>query len=87
MHLKEILPDELYYHSFTPASLPPGVATTWTEYYPHTTDAITVLLQEQRVKDGITFGPPPPPPKSPPPNPDFRRYPAATMVVSRILAT
>ena len=66
MHLKEALPYDLYYQSFTPTSLPPGVTTVWTEYYPYTTDQITVMLQGQRVEDGITFGPPPPPPpKSP----------------------
>ena len=66
MHIKEALSIDLYYHSFTPTSLPPGVTTVWTEYYPYTTDTMTVMLQGQRVEDGITFGPPPPPPPPPP---------------------
>ena len=70
-HHKEALPYDLYYHSFNPTSLPPGVATTWTEYYPHTTEMITVMLQGQRVEDGISFVPPPEsqPPESQPPEP------------------
>jgi len=83
MHLKEALPYDLYYQSFTPTSLPPGVTTVWTEYYPFTTDKITVMLQGQRVEDGITFGPPPPPLK-PAQNP-ARATVAGGIVVGGIL--
>ena len=65
-HRKEALPYNLYYESFTPTSLPAGVSTVWTAYYPATTDTITVMLQGEKIEDGVTFGrPPPPPPPSP----------------------
>ena len=85
MHIKEALPYDLYYQSFTPTSLPPGVATVWTEYYPSTTDKITVMRQGQRVEDGITFGPPPPPP---PPTPEqVRQARLGTFITRAILST
>lgn len=84
MHLKEALPYDLYYQSFTPTSLPPGVTTVWTEYYPFTTDSLTVMLQGQRVEDGITFGPPPPPP---PPTPEqVRRARLGTFITGAIVS-
>ena len=65
-HRKEALPYDLYYDSFSPISLPAGVSTEWIEYYPATTDTITVMLQGESIGDGITFGRPPPPPPPPP---------------------
>ena len=61
MYREEASLYNLYYHSFTPVSLPSRVATAWTEYYPYTSDTITGMLQGQKVEDGITFGVPPPP--------------------------
>ena len=61
-HRKEALPYNLYYESFDPTSLPAGVSTQWTEYYPATTDTITVMLLDESIRDGVTFGRPPPPP-------------------------
>lgn len=60
-HRKEALPYDLYYESFTPTSLPAGVSTQWIQYYPVTTDTISVMLQGEAIEDGVTFGCPPPP--------------------------
>ena len=65
LHKKEALPYDLYYRSFTPTSLPPGVSTEWTEYYPATTNTITVILQGLKVEEGVIFSKPPPPPPLP----------------------
>ena len=56
-HRKEALPYDLYYESFTPTSLPAGVSTQWIQYYPATTETITVMLQGEAIEDGVTFGP------------------------------
>ena len=64
-HRKEALPYDLYYESFTPTSLPAGVSTQWIQYYPATTETITVILQGEAIEDGVTFGRPPPPPPTP----------------------
>ena len=61
LHAKEALPYDLYYRSFTPTSLPPGVSTTWMAYYPAKTDTITVILQGLKVEEGVIFSKPPPP--------------------------
>ena len=62
-HRKEALPYNLYYESFDPTSLPAGVSTQWIQYYPNTTETITVMLQGEAIEDGVTFGRPPPPPE------------------------
>ena len=62
MYQKESSQYQLYYHSFDSVSLPGGVATSWTQYYPHTEGQIQVLLQGQKVEEGIIFALPPPPP-------------------------
>ena len=62
MYQKESSQYQLYYHSFDSASLPGGVATSWTQYYPHTVGPIQVMLQGQKVEEGIIFALPPPPP-------------------------
>lgn len=59
-HKKEALPYDLYYKSFTPTSLPPGVSIAWVDYYPTTTDTITVILQGLKVEEGVIFSKPPP---------------------------
>jgi hypothetical protein len=61
-HLKEALPYDLYYTSFTPTSLPPGVSLEWIGYYPSTTDTLTVMLIGENLENGVTFGRPPPVP-------------------------
>ena len=58
MYQKEASRYQLYYHSFAPASLPGGVATLWTQYYPYTPGPIQVMLQGQPIEAGITFGAP-----------------------------
>ena len=55
MYQKEASQYQLYYHSFAPASLPGGVATSWTQYYPYITGPIKVILQGYEVKDGVSF--------------------------------
>ena len=57
LHEKEALPYELYYKSFTPVSLPPGVATVWTDYFPLTTseDTISIMLQGDDITNAIAF--------------------------------
>jgi hypothetical protein len=91
MYRKEASPYDLYYESFIPASLPPGVAIIWTEYYPYSTDQITVMLQGQRVNDGVTFRTPaplqPPPKKaeSPPPKPSGK-FGTDAIVIGAVLA-
>ncbi len=59
MYAKESATYGLYYREFVPSSLPPGTNTTWTEYYPYTAPPITVILQGQKVEDGIAFRPRP----------------------------
>ena len=84
LHKKEALPYNLYYRSFTPTSLPPGVSTTWMAYYPATTDTITVILQGLKVEEGVIFSkppPPPPPPSSPPPPPPPPQGPAPLAII------
>lgn len=61
MYQRESSQYQLYYHSFDSASLPGGVATSWTQYYPHTVGPIQVMLQGQKVEEGIIFALPPPP--------------------------
>ena len=61
MYQKETSQYQLYYHSFAPVSLPRGVATSWTQYYPYTLGPIQVMLQGQTVEEGISFRLPPPP--------------------------
>ena len=80
-HRKEALPYDLYYESFAPISLPAGVSTEWIEYYPATTDTITVMLLGADIEDGVTFGRPPPPPPLP-----FRRWRGADLVISLFAA-
>jgi hypothetical protein len=58
LNRKQALRYDLYYQNFTRTSLPPGIATTWTEYYPYPADTITVMLQGQQVEDGVSFVPP-----------------------------
>ena len=55
MYQKEVSHYQLYYNSFAPASLPGGVATSWTQYYPYTAGPIKVMLQGHEVKDGVSF--------------------------------
>ncbi len=62
MYAREVTPHALYYQAFHPTELPPGVAATWTEYYPYTSDTLTVMMKGQRIEDGIHFSPFPPPP-------------------------
>ena len=84
LHKKEALPYNLYYRSFTPTSLPPGVSTTWMAYYPGTTDTITVILQGLKVEEGVIFSkppPPPPPPSSSPPPPPPPQGPAPLAII------
>ena len=70
-HQKEALPYDLYYKSFAPTSLPPGVSLEWIEYYPSATDTLTVLLRGDNLENGVTFGRPPPVPVlKETPNPD-----------------
>lgn len=72
---KEALPYDLYYKRFTPTSLPADVSVIWITYYPSTTDTITVMLQGEKMEDGVTFSqPPPPPPPSPRPSPPPSRH-------------
>ena len=78
LHKKEALPYDLYYRSFTPASLPPGVSTTWMAYYPATTDTITVILQGLKVEEGVVFSKPPPP--LPPPSSEDGIHPAVAII-------
>ena len=87
LHKKEALPYDLYYRSFTPTSLPPGVSTTWMAYYPVTTDTLTVILQGSKVEEGVVFSkppPPPPPPPSPPPSPPLPPSKAGTRLMTVI---
>ena len=65
-HLQEALPYQFYYQSFSPITLQPGLAVTWTDYYPSTRGSITVFLREKSADMGITFKKPPPPPPTPP---------------------
>ena len=60
-HTKEALPYNLYYESFAPTSLPAGISTQWTQYYPGTTDRIRVILEGGSIEDTIMFARPPPP--------------------------
>ena len=60
-HNKEALPYNLYYESFAPTSLPAGISTQWTQYYPGTTDKIRVILEGGSIEDTIMFARPPPP--------------------------
>lgn len=53
MYEKEASQYQLYYHSFDSASLPGGVATSWTQYYPYTVGPIQVMLEGQKVEEGI----------------------------------
>ena len=70
-HRKEALPYDLYYKSFAPTSLPPGVSLEWIEYYPSATDTLIVLLRGDNLENGVTFGRPPPVPVlKKTPNPD-----------------
>ena len=55
MYQREASRYQLYYHSFAPASLPHGVATSWTQYYPYTMGPIQVMLQGRTVAEGLTF--------------------------------
>ncbi len=64
IYQKESAQYQLYYQSFAPVSLPPGVATSWTQYYPYTSGPIQVVLQGQTVEEGVSFALPPPLPKS-----------------------
>ena len=61
------------------------VSTQWIQYYPATTDTITVMLLDESIKDGVTFGRPPPRPSTPqsksfgrrpprPPTPQSKSY-------------
>ena len=59
MYQKEVSQYQLYYHSFASASLPRGVATSWTQYYPYTPGPIQIILQGQKVESGIAFVLPP----------------------------
>ena len=83
LHKKGALPYNLYYRSFAPTSLPPGVSTTWMAYYPATTETITVILQGLKVKEGIVFSKPPPPPPPPPPpnNSELTAFTVALMTI------
>jgi hypothetical protein len=78
LHKKEALPYNLYYRSFTPTSLPPGVSTAWMAYYPGTTDTITVILQGLKVEEGVVFSKPPPP--LPPPSSEDGIHPAVAII-------
>ena len=69
MYQKESSQYQLYYHSFESASLPGSVATSWTQYYPHTVGPIQVMLQGQKFEEGVIFALPPPSPLPPPPKP------------------
>ncbi|MDE0300434.1 MAG: hypothetical protein OXN17_17485 [Candidatus Poribacteria bacterium] len=69
-HRKEALPYDLFYESFAPTSLPSGVSAQWIQYYPATTETITVMLQGQGIEDGVIFRRPPPPPPTPIPKSD-----------------
>ena len=60
-HNKEALPYNLYYENFAPTSLPAGISTQWTQYYPGTTDRIRVILEGGSIEDTIMFARPPPP--------------------------
>ena len=62
MYQKESAQYQLYYQSFTPVSLPPGVATSWTQYYPYSSGPLWVMLQGQNVEEGVSFARLPPPP-------------------------
>ena len=64
LHDKESLPHDLYYRSFDPVSLPPGVSTQWTEYFPlpATGNTITVMLRGDRIENAVMLSRPPPPP-------------------------
>lgn len=59
---KEALPHDLYYRSFTPTSLPPGVAVQWIQYYPGTPNPIKVMIEGKTVESAVTFEKPPPAP-------------------------
>ncbi len=59
-HDKEALPYNLYYESFAPTSLPAGISTQWTQYYPGTTDSIRVILEGGSIDNKIMFTRPPP---------------------------
>ena len=62
MYQKEASRYQLYYHSFDSASLPGGIATSWTQYYPYTIGPIQVMLQGQKVEEGVVFALPIPSP-------------------------
>ena len=51
---KEALPHDLYYRSFTPTSLPPGVAVQWIQY-PGTLNPIKVMIEGKTVESAVTF--------------------------------
>lgn len=59
---KEALPHDLYYRSFTPTSLPPGVAVQWIQYYPGTPSPIKVMIEGTTVESAVTFEKPRPAP-------------------------
>ena len=46
---------QLYMHNFTPVSLPVGVSTSWTQYYPYTPGPLRVLLRGDALSDGVSF--------------------------------
>lgn len=68
LYQKEASRYQLYYHSFDPASLPGGVATSWTQYYPYTVGPIRVMLQGQKFEEGVVFSLPAPEPTLKPKN-------------------
>ncbi len=69
LHAKEGLPYHLYYNSFEPVSLPPGLSAAWTDYFPigSSEKTIAVLLQGDTAENAVVFNRPPPPPQPPPP--------------------
>ena len=73
MHAREASIYDLYYNRFATTELPPGIAATWTEHYPYTSDRIKLLLRGEPYEGGIEFGPFPPPvnPTAPIAKPDL----------------
>ncbi len=61
MYQKEYSAYDIFHQSFEPNSLPSGIASDWVQYYHYTSGPIKVILQGQKVDEGLTFTSPPEP--------------------------
>ena len=83
---KEALPHDLYYRSFTPTSLPPGVALQWIQYYPGMSKPIKVMIQGKTVESAVTFEKPSPVPQQKPKRFDYAVLLLVMLTMAGIIA-